>query len=112
MGYSLIGYVFRQFEIKRTADQDVLIADARLSVIQDTIVVASSVQQRVNRNSRTPDVGGTERDVPASTLPPELQGDLAAMAASLRACCSCPASAARLTGSPCSDSAPIRTVSR
>src|SRR4051812_9451202 len=30
MGYALIGYDFRQFEIKRAADEDVLIADARL----------------------------------------------------------------------------------
>src|SRR3954470_1781979 len=45
MGYSLIGYVFRQFEVKRTADQDVLLADARLSVIQlDTVSVVSSIQ--------------------------------------------------------------------
>ena len=31
MGYALIGYNFRQFEIKRVADEDVLIADARLT---------------------------------------------------------------------------------
>src|SRR4051812_47526349 len=48
MGYALIGYNFRQFEIKRMADEDVLIADARLSVVQlDTISVTASVQQRV-----------------------------------------------------------------
>ena len=40
MGYALIGYNFRQFEIKRLADEDVLIADARLAVVQlDTVVV-------------------------------------------------------------------------
>src|SRR5438309_6983455 len=33
MGYALIGYNYRQFEIKRLADEDVLIADARLSVV-------------------------------------------------------------------------------
>src|SRR5262245_38062646 len=32
MGFALIGYNFRQFEIKRVADEDVLVADARLSV--------------------------------------------------------------------------------
>src|SRR5882672_1071188 len=51
MGYALIGYTYRQFEIKRTADEDVLIADARLSVVQlDTVSVVESVQQRINRN--------------------------------------------------------------
>src|SRR5688572_6994834 len=84
MGFALIGYVFRQFEIKRLADEEVLIADARLSVIQlDTISIVAPVQQRVNRNSQTPDVSGTERAISPSNLPPELQGDIAAMAASL-----------------------------
>ncbi|HVE35566.1 MAG TPA: TonB-dependent receptor, partial [Gemmatimonadaceae bacterium] len=84
MGYALIGYNFRQFEIKRVADEDVLIADARLSVVQlDTIVSTASNQQRVNRNQQTPDVSGTERAIATSNLPPELQGDIAAMAASL-----------------------------
>ena len=40
-------------------------------------------QQRVNRNSQTPDVSGTERYDHTTNLPPELQGDIAAMAASL-----------------------------
>lgn len=84
MGYAIIGYNFRQFEIKRVADEEVLIADARLSVVQlDTVVATASNQQRVNRNSRTPDVSGTEQTVNPSNLPPELQGDIAAMAASL-----------------------------
>ncbi|HEV8446377.1 MAG TPA: TonB-dependent receptor [Gemmatimonadaceae bacterium] len=84
MGFSLIGYAFKQFEIKQVADEDVLIADARLSVVQlDTVVSTASNQQRVSRNSQTPDVSGTEQTVNNTNLPPELQGDLAAMAASL-----------------------------
>src|SRR5262245_34340738 len=64
MGFSLIGYAFKQFEIKQVADEDVLIADARLSVVQlDTVVAEASNQQRVNRNSRTPDVSGSEQTV-------------------------------------------------
>jgi hypothetical protein len=84
MGYALIGYVYRQYEIKRVADEDVLIANAVLNVVQlDTIAVVAPIQQRVGRNSSTPDVSGTERPIPAGDLPPELQGDIAAMAASL-----------------------------
>src|SRR5262245_39209154 len=84
MGFALIGYVFRQFEIKRLADEEVLIADARLSVIQlDTISIVAPIQQRVGRNSQTPDVSGTEKPINVTNLPPELQGDIAAMAASL-----------------------------
>src|SRR5690242_10622221 len=84
MGFSLIGYAFKQFEVKRLADEDVLLADARLSVVQlDTVVATASNQQRVSRNSQTPDVSGTEQQIATSSLPPELQGDIAAMAASL-----------------------------
>ena len=84
MGFALIGYGFRQFEIKRLVDEDVLVADAKLSVVQlDTIVSTASNQQRVNRNSQTPDVSGTEQQINTSNLPPEMQGDIAAMAASL-----------------------------
>ncbi len=84
MGYARIGYVFRQFEIKRVADEDVLVADARLNVIQlDTVVTTATNRQRVNRREVTQDVSGTERQVANTNLPPELQGDVAAMAASL-----------------------------
>ena len=85
MGYALVGYAFRQFEIKRTVDQDVLVADTRLQPMQlDTVVTTAPVQQRVSRyGNTTPDVSGTERQVPTTSLPPELQGNLSAMAASL-----------------------------
>ena len=84
VGYALIGYVYRQQQIKRLADEDVLIANAALDVVQlDTIAVVAPVQQRVGRNSSTPDVGGTERRIDTSTLPPEMQGDLNALAASM-----------------------------
>ncbi|MES2177213.1 MAG: TonB-dependent receptor [Gemmatimonadota bacterium] len=84
MGFARIGYLFRTFEVKRLADEEVLVADARMNVIAlDTIVTTETVQQRVNRNQQTQDVSGTERNVTTDNLPPELQGDLAAMAASL-----------------------------
>lgn len=84
MGYSLVGYNFRQFEIKRTADQDVLIADARMGAVQiDTVTITAPVQERVSRYSSTQDVSGTEKNIPTNTLPPEMQGNIAALAASL-----------------------------
>src|ERR1043166_1990562 len=52
MGYALIGYVFRQFEIKRTADQDVLVADARLSVIQLGTVAGGGRRSRGTQAAR------------------------------------------------------------
>ena len=79
-----IGYVSRTFEVKRTADQDILIADARLSrIVQELDPVEIRDAARVSRNDNPPDVSGTERFITGNNLPPELQGDLAAMAASL-----------------------------
>src|SRR5688500_2498517 len=84
VGYALIGYVYRQQQVKRLADEEVLIANASLDVVQlDTIAVVAPVQQRVGRNQDTPDVGGTEREVNTNAIPLELQGDVSAMAASL-----------------------------
>jgi hypothetical protein len=84
MSFALIGYQFRQYQIKRVADEAVLVADARLQVIQlDTVVSVATNQQRVNRNDRPQDVSGTEKAINAANLPPEVQGDIAAMAASL-----------------------------
>jgi len=84
MGYALIGYVYKQQEIKRLADEEVLIANAAITVVQlDTVSVVASVQQRVNRNQPTQDISGTERAINASNLAADVQGDLAAMAASL-----------------------------
>src|SRR4051794_26577005 len=45
MGYALIGYNFRQFELKRLADEDVLVANAQLNVVQlDTVSVTVTNQ--------------------------------------------------------------------
>jgi hypothetical protein len=79
-----IGYVARTFEVKRTADQDVLVADARLSrIVQELDPVEITAAAKVNRSDNPPDISGTDRPIVNSGLPPELQGDIAAMAASL-----------------------------
>ncbi len=84
MGYATFGYAYKQFELKRLADEDVLVADARLSpVVIDSLVVAVPAHERVDRNAARTDETGAERVIDPSVLPPELQGDVAAMAASL-----------------------------
>jgi hypothetical protein len=84
MGYAHFGFSYRQLQVKRLADEPVLVADVRLAPIQlDSLMVTAAVQQRVTRNQQTPDVGGTEQRIAMDALPPELQGDIAAMAASL-----------------------------
>jgi hypothetical protein len=79
-----IGFTPRRFEVKRLADESVLIADARLAPITlDTVYVTAGNRRRPMRNDTTRDVSGTERPVNPSLVPPEQAGDLAAMAATL-----------------------------
>jgi hypothetical protein len=77
-----IGFAPRRFELKRVADESVLIADARLGVMAlDTIVVATERRRRPERRDTTSDVSGTERPINPGLVPPDQAGDMAAMAA-------------------------------
>jgi hypothetical protein len=80
-----IGFAQKRFQVKRTADQDILIADAKLNAAAQDLdaVVVQGERARVNRNSTVPDVGGTDRPVNTSALSADQLGDLAAMAATL-----------------------------
>jgi len=85
VSFAAIGFGPRRFEVKRNADEDILIADARLarvSTVLDAVKVAGT-RSPVPRNDLPPDVGGTERALTNSAVPADLMGDLAAMAASL-----------------------------
>lgn len=84
MGFNYFGYNFRQYEIKRLADEDVLVADARLAPMTiDSVMVIAPKQEKVTRNTPTPDVSGTERLITGGNISAEQRGDIAAMAASL-----------------------------
>jgi hypothetical protein len=84
MGFNLFGFAYRQVQVKRLADEAVLVANARMQPMQlDSLAVVADQQQRVGRNAGIPDVGGTEEVINAADLPPDLMGDIAAMAASL-----------------------------
>ena len=79
------GFALKRFEVKRTADQDILVADTKLTrdlTVLDTVHVQGS-RARPRRNDVQPDIGGTEKPVNSQALTPDQQGDLAAMAASL-----------------------------
>ncbi len=79
-----VGFTPRRFEVKRLADESVLIADARLAPLTlDTLYVTAGARRRPMRNDTTRDVSGTERAVDLGLVPPEQAGDLAAMAATL-----------------------------
>ncbi len=80
-----LGFTPKRFEVKRTADQEVLLADARLTraVTQLDEVRVIGDRPRTTRDDRTPDIGGSERSVAGANVGAAQAGDLAAMAASL-----------------------------
>ncbi len=80
-----LGYSPKQYELKRAADEDILVADAKLSSAANTLdaVHVTAPRDKVTRNDVTPDIGGTEKTINASTLTADQLGDLAAMAASV-----------------------------
>jgi hypothetical protein len=80
-----IGFAARRFEIKRVADEDILVADAKLSRSAQTLgeVRVQGDRTRAGRNDQTADISGTERLINQSALAAAQMGDLAAMAASL-----------------------------
>ncbi|HTE47592.1 MAG TPA: carboxypeptidase-like regulatory domain-containing protein [Gemmatimonadaceae bacterium] len=80
-----IGLAARRFEIKRLADEDVLIADVRLAKPL-TILGAVRIQgQRPppSRDAGGTDISGTERAVSSTGLDLSALGDLAALAGTL-----------------------------
>ena len=85
VAFNATGFALKRFEVKRTADQDILVADTKLArtlTTLDTVHVQGS-RARPRRNDTPPDIGGTERPVNNQALTADQQGDLAAMAASL-----------------------------
>jgi hypothetical protein len=82
---SAVGYTQKRFEVKRTADQDILVADAQLTRMTARLdsVVVHGRRDKVGRDDRAPDIGGTEQRVTPSAVAANDLGDLAAMAASV-----------------------------
>ena len=80
-----LGYASKRFEVKRTGDQEILVADARLTRVA-TQLDAMKVQadrRKASRNDLNADVSGSDRAVNGAAVSADQLGDLAAMAASL-----------------------------
>ena len=79
-----IGFLARRFEIKRVADEEILIADTRLSrnVAELEAVRVQAARDRPVRNDNTADISGSEKRVDNGQLTSDQLGNLAAMAAS------------------------------
>jgi hypothetical protein len=85
VSFASLGFAAKRFEVKRSADEDVLVADTRLTRIGTVLdeVQITAQREKVPRNAVTPDVSGTEQSLNNPAVPANLLGDLAAMAASL-----------------------------
>jgi hypothetical protein len=86
VGFTAIGFAPKRFEVKRTADQEILVADAKLqraAPMLDTIRVAAE-RSRVGRyDNKQPDISGTEQAARSAAVAANQQGDLNAMAATV-----------------------------
>ncbi len=80
-----LGFAAKRFEVRRIADEDVLLADARLSKVGAVLdaVHVRAAREKVSRNDVQQNVGDTGRTIETNVLPPDQLGDLAALAASL-----------------------------
>jgi hypothetical protein len=80
-----LGYSPKQYELKRAADEDILVANATLSTAANTLdaVHVTAPRDKANRNDVAPDIGGTEKTINNATLTADQLGDLASMAASI-----------------------------
>ncbi|MEO8575589.1 MAG: TonB-dependent receptor [Gemmatimonadales bacterium] len=86
VAFAAMGFAAKRFEVKRNADEEILVADTRLARVGAVLdpVKVTAERQKVQRNEpAAPDIGGTERPLTNSAVPANLMGDLAAMAASL-----------------------------
>jgi hypothetical protein len=80
-----VGLGPKRFEVKRLADEAVLVANARLTpaaIALPSMEVKAS-RQRVARDDTVPDVGGSSRSFDPANLTVDQLGSLAAMAASI-----------------------------
>jgi hypothetical protein len=82
-----LGFSPKRFEIKKVGDEEVMLADTRMTSTIATLDAMNVVGQRdralPNRNAAGVDVGGGERPLTNNGLPPDQAGNLAAMAATL-----------------------------
>ncbi len=86
VGFTAVGYVPKRFEVKRTADQEILVADvqlARAAAMLDTVRTVSSNRDRVGRGDKPADISGNEQVASSAAVPAGQQGDIHAMAGAI-----------------------------
>lgn len=88
VSFNAIGLTPRRYQVKRTADEQILIADARMSPAAISIdAITTTARSSVSRGDTVGDVGGNEQDLLGGIDPGQLSaaqmGDLAAMASAI-----------------------------
>ncbi len=88
VSFNAIGLAPRRYQVKRTADQEILIADARMTPQPFSIdAVTTTARAPVSRGDTVGDVSGNEQDllngVDPGLLTAAQMGDLAAMASAI-----------------------------
>ena len=85
VAFAALGFATKRFEVKRVGDEEILIADAKLTraAVNLEAMKVTAPREKVGRNDVQPDISGTEQAVANNALPPADLGDLAAMAATL-----------------------------
>jgi hypothetical protein len=82
--FRALGFQPRRFEIKRIADEEILLADAKLvsniATLDAMNVTADGPRALPNRNATNANVGGGERQLNNSMVSPDQMGNLAALA--------------------------------
>ena len=81
-----IGFAPKQFQLKRLADEEILIGDVVMkaaSPVLDEVLVVAPRQKVTRADAHAPDVGGTEQAVVNEVVPGRLQGDLNALLATM-----------------------------
>jgi hypothetical protein len=85
--FTAIGFVPKRFEVKRVADEEIMIADAKLASNIATLdalnVTANGPRALANRNSANPNVAGNETALSNANVSPDQMGNLAALAAGI-----------------------------
>ena len=80
-----LGFQPKRFEVKRIADEEVMLADARLASNIATLdplnITATGPRALPNRNANSANVGGGERQLNNANVSPDQMGNLAALAA-------------------------------
>lgn len=87
LDFTKLGFSPKRFEIKKVGDEEVMLADTRMTSTIATLDALNVVGQRdralPNRNAAGADVGGGERQLTNNGVPADQAGNLAAMAATV-----------------------------